>query len=64
MPYVQDGSIYFDIVPQSRVIINNKQGDKILSATILADQIRLNDRSYYRWVDYRIEYGLYNQQGD
>lgn len=55
VPYVQDGSIYFDIVPQSRVIINNKQGDKILSATILADQIRLNDRSYYRWVDYRIE---------
>lgn len=55
IPYVQNDSIYFDIVPQGRVIINNKQGNKILSATVLADTVKLNDRIYYRWVDYRVE---------
>lgn len=55
IPYVQSGAVYFDIVPQNRIIINNKQGEKILSATVLADTVKLNGRVYYRWVDYKVE---------
>lgn len=55
IPYVQDGALYFDIVPQSRIIINNNQGNKILSATVLADTLVIGNNAYYRWVDYRVE---------
>ena len=55
IPYVQKGELYFDIVPQSRIIINNKQGDKILSATVLADTTVEGSKIYYRFVDYKVE---------
>lgn len=55
VPYVQDGAIYFDILPQERIMIHRKQGDRIMAATVLADSIKQGSQKYYRWVDYRVE---------
>lgn len=55
VPYVRDKKIYFDIVTQDRICINEKNGEKITKATILADAITLNDIKYYRFIDYSVE---------
>lgn len=55
VPYVKDGAIYFDILPQERIMIHKKQGDRIIAATVLADSIKQGSQKYYRWVDYRVE---------
>lgn len=54
VPYVNGGRLLFDIVSQDRIIINKKQGEIIKSATILADSITINDKIYYRWVNYDV----------
>lgn len=55
VPYVQDGAIHFDVLTQDRIMIHEKQGDKITSATVLADSVTQNNVKYYRWTDYKIE---------
>lgn len=54
VPYVADGQIYFDVVSQDRISINQKRGDHIIAATILADMITRNGKRYYRWADYQL----------
>jgi len=55
VPYVQNGAISFDILAQDRIMIHEKRGDKITSATVLADSVTQNYVKYYRWTDYKIE---------
>ncbi len=54
IPYVTEGHIYFDIVSQDRLNINAKTGDKITSATILADTATVGNEVFYRWVTYTL----------
>lgn len=58
VPYVKKGKIYYNIIPQSRVLIDEKIGDLITGATILAESKIITDlisqTCYYRWVNYRI----------
>ena len=55
VPYVSNGELLFNIVNQDRMIINKKQGNKIIDATILSDMydISTNER-YYKFNDYKI----------
>lgn len=59
IPYVSDNEMFYNIVPQNRLSINEKRGQKIISATILADihveSNVVNNKSYYRWTDYKID---------
>lgn len=58
VPYVKKGKIYYNIVPQSRVLIDEKTGDLITGATILAESKVVSDlvsqKIYYRWSNYQI----------
>ena len=54
-PYVKDGEMLLDIIPQARVIITQKHGDRITGAVILADSIKRNAKAYYRLTEYRVE---------
>lgn len=59
VPYVSDDEMFYNIIPQNRLSINEKKGQKIVSATILADihveSNVVNNKSYYRWTDYKID---------
>ena len=55
VPYVQGGKLYFDIASQDRLCINQRSGDKITDATVLADTVTINNTVYCRFVNYAIE---------
>lgn len=61
VPYVQDGELFYDKISQNRLAINQKRGNKIVDATILADTHIVNNALttsiYHRWTDYKIENG-------
>ncbi len=40
---------------QDRIMIHEKRGDKITSATVLADSVKQNNVMYYRWTDFKIQ---------
>lgn len=58
LPYYAKGIIQYNIVPQFRISINEKIGNKITNMTVLADIYVQKDgfttKIYYRWADYMI----------
>lgn len=57
VPYVTNNKLYFNVVSQSRLVINKKIGDDIVDCTILAEHIVRDQKNYYRWADYTLENG-------
>ena len=61
VPYVQGGKIYYNLVPQDRLTIDETDGDLITGATVLAERKvikdNLNEKEYYRWTNYQIKNG-------
>ncbi len=57
VPYVASDRLYFNIINQSRLLINKKIGDDIVDCTILAEHIIRDQKNYYRWADYTLENG-------
>ena len=62
VPYVKNGKIYYNLVPQSRVTIDSIEGDLITGATILAERKEITKgigqtKTYIRWANYRLENG-------
>ena len=59
IPYVYEGEILFNVIPQSRLSINEIHGEKITSATLLADVKTVKDgmltHTYYRWQNELVE---------
>ena len=59
VPYVKGGKIYYDLVPQARITIDEMDGETITGATILAEKKVINDglkqTTYLRWTNYKIE---------
>lgn len=55
IPYVANGRMHCDIVAQDRMIINEIDGDRIISATILADIQKFDTLRYFRWTDYTLD---------
>jgi A118 family predicted phage portal protein len=62
VPYVKGGKLYFDTVKQNRILINTTEGDRITQATVLADSIVVDNKVYYRFVDYSVENGILHIQ--
>lgn len=61
VPYVKGGKIYYNLVPQSRLTIDETDGELITGATVLAERKvitgTINQTVYLRWTNYRIENG-------
>lgn len=58
VPYVKNGKIYYNLITQSRITIDQKIGDLITGATILAESKVVSDyvsqKIYLRWTNYQI----------
>ena len=62
VPYVKSGKIYYNIVSQSRVTIDETEGENIIGATIIADKRTVNkgignSKTYYRLTNYKVRNG-------
>ena len=61
VPYVRGGKIYYNLVPQNRVTIDETDGDLITGATVLAEKKTiggsLDSKTYMRWTNYQVKNG-------
>lgn len=61
VPYVKGGKIYYNIVPQNRLTIDETEGDVITGATILAERKiitgTISKKVYLRWTNYKVKDG-------
>ena len=61
VPYVKGGKIYYNLVPQNRVTIDEVDGDLITGATVLAEKKTiggsLDSKTYMRWTNYQVKNG-------
>ena len=61
VPYVKGGKIYYNLVPQYRMTIDETDGDLITGATVEAERKVIasstNKQIYIRWANYKIENG-------
>lgn len=61
VPYVKGGKIYYNLVPQNRVTIDEVEGDDVTGATVLAEKKiiggNLNSKTYMRWTNYQVKNG-------
>lgn len=60
VPYVKGNKLFYKIVPQTRVTIDETEGDLITGATILAERKEITQaigqtKIYIRWTNYKIE---------
>ena len=59
VPYVKGGKIYYSIVPQNRLTIDEIDGENIIGATVLAEKRKVqsltNEKTYIRWTNYKVE---------
>lgn len=59
VPYVKGGKIYYSIVPQNRLTIDETDGENITGATVLAEkkviQGTINKTIYMRWTNYQVK---------
>lgn len=61
VPYVRGGKIYYNLVPQNRVTIDETDGELITGATVLAEKKTiggsLDSKTYMRWTNYQVKNG-------
>ncbi len=57
VPYVRLGIMQFDVLSQERMVIHEKQGNRITRATVLADSVKQGEKQYHRWMDYQVAGG-------
>ena len=62
VPFVKGGKIFYNIVSQSRVTIDEVEGENITGATIIADKRTINKgigntKTYYRLTNYSVKNG-------
>lgn len=61
VPYVKGGKIYYNLVPQDRLTIDETDGELITGATVLAEKKVINgtisQTTYLRWTNYKVENG-------
>ena len=61
VPYVKAGKIYYNLVPQDRLTIDDTDGELITGATVLAEKKvisgTISQTTYLRWTNYKVEKG-------
>ena len=54
VPYIIDGEPLYSLVDQNRLIISKVRGSRIVSATLVSEEVKVNERKYYRLTDYEL----------
>lgn len=62
VPYVKGGKIFYNVVSQNRLTIDETEGENITGATIIADKKTINkgignSKTYYRLTNYKVKNG-------
>lgn len=62
VPYAKNGKIYYSIVSQNRLTIDEMEGENITGATILADKKVVQSKTgtpkiYLKWTNYQVKNG-------
>jgi A118 family predicted phage portal protein len=61
VPYVKGGKIYYNLVPQDRLTIDETEGENITGATVLAEKKTvggsIDSKTYLRWTNYQVKNG-------
>ena len=61
VPYVKGGKIYYNLVPQNRLTIDETDGELITGATVLAEKKiisgTISQTTYLRWTNYQVKNG-------
>ena len=61
VPYVKGGKIFYNLVPQNRLTIDEMEGELITGATVLAERKvingTINQTVYLRWTNYKVQNG-------
>lgn len=61
VPYVKGGKLYYNLVPQDRLTIDETDGELITGATVLAERrvekSNIGEKVYLRWTNYKVENG-------
>ena len=62
VPYVKGGKIFYNVVSQNRLTIDETEGENITGATIVADKKTINkgignNKIYYRLTNYKVKNG-------
>lgn len=59
VPYVKGGKIYYNLVPQDRLTIDEMDGELITGATVLAEKKvikgSVSEKVYLRWTNYQVK---------
>ena len=59
VPYAKGGKLFYNLVPQNRLTIDDMEGELITGATILAEKKTIqgvvNKTTYLRWTNYKVE---------
>ena len=55
IPYVANNKIYFNIISQDRLSINQSHNEDIFDCTIVADIKKMNNSVYCRYADYTLK---------
>lgn len=61
VPYVKGGKLYYNLVPQDRLTIDETDGELITGATVLAEKKTIggnvSTKTYLRWTNYQVKNG-------
>ena len=61
VPYVKGGKIFYNMIPQSRLTIDEMDGELITGATVLAERKvitgTIRQTTYLRWTNYQVKNG-------
>ncbi|MDO4548849.1 MAG: hypothetical protein Q4D04_12165 [Clostridia bacterium] len=55
VPVVAQGGVTVSVIDQDRLFVTEMRGRRMTSATVLADAAVIEDRTYYRWMDYTMD---------
>ena len=54
IPYLVDSEILFNVIPQSRLLISDQRGDRLINITVLAEIRQVGLGEHYRYINYEI----------
>ena len=57
IPCVENGKIYTEVVTQDRVLVEKYVGSRIIEATVLAESLRKEGKTFVRWMHYTLSGG-------
>lgn len=54
VPYIIDGEPLYSVIDQNRLVISKTRGERIVSATLVSEEVKVDNKKYYRLTDYEL----------